>query len=95
MAAYIQGCQVRVTGTFTDFAGADTDPTAVTFKIHSPSGIETTRTYGVSGITKTGTGIYYSDITLNEGGIWSYRWVGTGSLVAAGQGTLESIAALP
>lgn len=95
MAAYIEGCQVRVTGTFTDFAGADTDPTGVTFKIHSPSGIETTRTYGVSGITKTGTGVYYSDITLDEGGVWTYRWAGTGALVAAGQGSLESIAALP
>ena len=95
MAAYIQGCQVRVTGTFTDFNGSDTDPTTVVFKIHSPSGVETTRTYGVSGVTKTGTGVYYSDITLDEGGVWSYRWTGTGALVAAGQGTLESIAALP
>lgn len=95
MAAYIQGCQVRVTSTFTDFNGANTDPTTVTFKIHSPSGLETTRTYGVSGITKTGTGVYYSDITLDEEGEWTYRWVGTGTLVVAGQGALESLVAVP
>jgi hypothetical protein len=95
MAAYIQGCQVRVTSTFTNFDGSNTDPSTVTFKVHSPSGIENTYTYGVSGITKTGTGVYYSDITLDEEGEWTYRWVGTGALVVAGQGALESLVATP
>lgn len=64
------------------------DPTTVRLKVRDPSGNLDTYTYGVSVVQKTGTGIYYAQITLDESGKWHYRWEGeggTGAGVASGE----------
>jgi hypothetical protein len=48
----------------------------------------TTYTYPAT-ITKSGTGEYYVDVTPTTEGIWDYRWVGTGTVQAAGEGAFN------
>lgn len=55
------------------------DPTVVIMKYRDPSGNITTRTYSVSGITKDSTGIYHSNITVDQVGRWYYTWYGDGA----------------
>jgi hypothetical protein len=96
IAAYIQGNTVRITATFTDLYTDEADPTDVEFTTHAPDGTEVTYVYGIDPeITKDSTGVYYCDFVINQGGTWTYRWTGVGVLVAAGQGSLESIPANP
>ena len=74
---YQVGDLVRVTGTWTDATGAVTDPTTVLAQHKDPSGNVTALTVG-GGITKSGTGIYYYDIDVDEDGTWLYRFYGQG-----------------
>jgi len=83
---YDIGQAVRCDVVFADTAGTATDPTTVTFIIRDPSGNETTYTYPPAGtIVKDGVGDYHADVTLDEAGLWYYRWEGTGALVAASE----------
>lgn len=81
--AHVIDTAVQVQGTFTDLAGAATNPTAVTLTVRSPSGLVTTPS-----ATNTATGVYTATITLDEAGEWSYWWQGTGAVVAAGDGVI-------
>ena len=82
---YDIGDVVRLTGTFS-VDGVDTDPTTVTLKVKDPSKNVATYTYALAELTKSDTGIYYRDISLDEGGIWWYRWEGTGTVESAEEG---------
>ena len=82
---YEIGDLIRVTGTFTDDAGDNTDPDVVTGKYQDPSGTETTD----NAPTKSATGIYYFDIEPDEAGQWHFRIYGETSGGAA-QGAAES-----
>jgi hypothetical protein len=84
---YDKGDLVRLTATFT-VSDVNTDPTAVTLKIQDPSGNETTYTYALGQITKTATGQYRYDLTIDETGYWYYRWEGTGAVVASAEAHL-------
>lgn len=88
MAVYDVGDSVRVTGTFT-VASVVTDPTTVTLEVKDPSGNVATYTYALSEVTRSGTGVFYKDLTIDEAGIWTYRWSGTGAVVSAGEEWLE------
>lgn len=91
---YTSGDVVRVTATFTDLAGTETDPSTVTVLYEDPSGNVTSKVYGVDGeVVKSATGIYYIDITTDEGGVWKYRFEGTGTVPQAHQSFFEVIAA--
>lgn len=88
------GSTVRITGTFLDQDDTDTDPTvSVVFKIRSPSGTETTYTYGTDAeLQRESTGDYTCDVRVTEGGRWLYRWeaqttIGTTAYVA-GEGAI-------
>ena len=83
---YDVGDLVRVTGTFTNSAGAAADPTAVLFKYKDPSGNKTTLTYGTDvSVVKSSTGVYYVDVNVDEIGYWYYRWQATGTGQSAGE----------
>lgn len=82
---YEIGDTIRLTGTFT-LSSVNTDPTTITLKVQDPSGNEDTYTYALSQVAKSATGIYYKDITLDEKGVWHYRFVGTGTVAAAYDG---------
>jgi hypothetical protein len=78
---------VRLRSVFT-VDDVNTDPTEVTLKVKDPSGTTTTYLYSLAAITKEATGIYYKDITLNDTGIWYYRFEGTGTVVSADESSL-------
>ena len=82
MNTYHLGTGVRLTGIFTDVAGAVADPTAISLVVRDPSGNEATYTFALGTITRTGVGVYYQDVTCDERGVWYYEWQGTGAVVA-------------
>jgi hypothetical protein len=68
-------------------SGAATDPTTVTLLVEKPDKTQTTYTYSAS-ITKSSTGVYTKQVTLDQRGIWRYVWTGTGTVIAAAEGTV-------
>lgn len=96
MENFYQGNLARVTVTFRDLVGDETDPTSVTAKIETPGSVITTYTYlSTADIVRQALGVYYIDVDLDEGGIWKYRFEGIGNLKAASQGSLKCIAEVP
>lgn len=85
MSVYIATTQVRTTATFRNLAGAVANPTTVVCTVKAPDGATSTPS-----VTNSGTGIYYADVTLNQAGIWSVEWQGTGALIAAGDTALTA-----
>ena len=76
---YDKGDLVRCSATFKNSAGAEIDPSAVTFKFEDPSGDATTYVYGIDiELVRDDEGDYHVDISLDESGVWSYRWESTG-----------------
>jgi hypothetical protein len=83
---YDIGDAVRCTITFATTDSTPTDPTTVTFTYRDPSGNETTWVFGVDAqVIKDDTGDYHADVTLDEDGLWHYRFEGTGALIAAAE----------
>lgn len=88
MTEYLIGTQVQARVTFTDVTGTPTDPTVITFRLENGAGVLVTETYGALGaaITRVSAGVYTRPVSLNTGGGWAWRWVGTGALEAAVEG---------
>lgn len=82
---YDIGDLARVTGTFS-VAGVATDPTTITLTITDPSLNAASYTYALSQVTKSSTGIYYKDISVDEAGLWRYKWAGTGACESVEEG---------
>lgn len=82
MATYDKGDSVRLTATFTS-NGSATDPTDqvndVTVTWRKPSG----GTDATPTATRTGTGVYYVDLTLAEVGLHTVRFTGDEGVIAA------------
>jgi hypothetical protein len=87
MNAYNVGDLVRLTATFTS-ADIPADPTAISCivkrRYQLAPVVSTTYTHPAT-ITKDSTGVYHVDVIPDNEGIWDYRWVGTGAVVAAGE----------
>lgn len=85
---YYVGSKPRLAADF-KLSGVYADPTAVTFKMRSPSGTVTTYVYGTNGeLQKADTGKYTVDFPLTEQGDWWYRFEGTGTVAAASEAFL-------
>lgn len=69
-------------------SGAVTDPTTISLTVRAPSGTSTTYTYAAATVTRTSEGVYHRNTTLDERGVWFWRWAGTGTCQAAAEGTL-------
>lgn len=66
---------IRLTIKFYDSDETDVDPDGVVCKTLSPSGVETSYTYGVTdGLGRVDAGDYYLDFVPNESGRWHFRW---------------------
>lgn len=89
MTSYFKGQGVRCYGSFAAEDGTTlTDPTTITFKVKNPAGSTTTYVYGTDAqLVKIGTGRYRVDVTANAAGLWTYRFEGTGAVVAADEQT--------
>lgn len=84
---HIVGDTVRIGNTF-KVDTVNTDPTTVTLVVTDPSGnTEGTYTYAGTTITKTATGVYHKDLTVDEDGVWEYKWTGTGVAADVSTGT--------
>ena len=84
---YDIGDIVRLTGTFT-VSSVNTDPTTITLKTKDPTGNVDIYTYALSQITKSATGIFYKDISIDEAGTWRYEWTGTGAVATVEEGQI-------
>lgn len=76
---------VRLAVNFQDDDWTDVDPSTVTFKAFSPSGVTTTYVYQTDAqLVRLDTGDYFVDFVPDESGRWHYRWssTGTGTAVA-------------
>ncbi len=88
---YTIGQMVRVTATFNDSSGMETNPTSVVAKYRSPNGAVTSLVYGTDAdVVRDSTGIYHIDLLLNAEGVWHYRVEGTGTVTAAAEGWLTA-----
>lgn len=87
MNNYTNGTGVQVQAQFTDQSGNPTDPVPTVQLITvDPSGNESTYTYNVDAeIVRTGIGAYYGNLLPTVEGIWTYRWVGSQNINAAGE----------
>ena len=80
---YDKGDLVRLPANFKNAVGADTDPTGVTFAFTTPAGVITTYVYLTDAqLVKDSVGNYHVDLTVNEAGMYYYRWAGTGAVQA-------------
>lgn len=74
------GTTVRIAVNFQDDTQTDIDPSTVTFKAYSPSGVTTTYVYATNAqLVRDSTGDYHVDFEPDESGRWFYRWTSTGS----------------
>ncbi len=74
---------------FISLAGNLTDPTTVTVKLRSPSGVITTYTYASASVTKDSTGVYSRVLTFSEAGVWAYSVVATGTITKTEEGSVR------
>ena len=74
---------------FKNASAAATDPTTLTFKYRKPDGVVTTvgpmtLPTVTSPVVKDSTGNFHADVTVDQAGLWAYRFEGTGD-VAQGE----------
>jgi len=82
------GQSVKLSASFT-VDGAAADPTAIELDVLDPSGTTNAYTYALAQITKDSTGHYHKHVTLDEEGVWKWRWSGTGNVIAAEEGEIR------
>lgn len=87
MNDYHVGDVVRLTGAFTNAAGTATNPTTVVVTVRRRDG--QTWTYSGGSVSNPATGTFYADHTVTHEGVYDYRIVGTGAVVAAFEGTFR------
>lgn len=82
---------VRVFATFKSTGGTVADPTVVRLKYRKPGSTTTTLTYstGSATITRTSTGAYYTDLTVDTAGQWIYQWDSSGEVRASFEKTFR------
>jgi len=82
---YDRGSRVRVFGTFRSTGGTVADPTSVRFRYRSPGSTLVTLTYSTGGtdVTRSSTGVYYSDVDVEKEGTWVYQWDSSGLIRAS------------
>lgn len=84
--SYIAGNIIRLTATFRDSAGAYVDPTAVEVRIRKPAPAAET---AILAAVRDDVGRFHADVLADRSGIWAYRAVASGAVVAAVEGTFE------
>lgn len=83
MTTYLVGGTVGASATFTA-GGLLTDPTELTAQVSSPDGAVAQYTYQQSpDIVRDGPGAYHLNFQVPEVGVYTVRWVGTGSAAGA------------
>ncbi len=85
---YDVGDLVRSSTSFTNSAGAATDPTAITVKWRIEGGSITTWVSGTDvELVNDSTGEYHADVPADSAGVYYVYWAGTGTVTAADEDT--------
>jgi hypothetical protein len=98
MAEITTGALVQVDNLpgFQTSDGTLTDPSTVTFRWRINDGAETVWVYGTDvQLVKDSTGKYHVDVQTTTVGVYSYRWEGTGALVATSEGSFTVTSSYP
>ena len=91
------GDTVRDAVVFKDINDVETDPTTVKYKFKTAAGSTAIYIYGTDAeVVKDSTGNYHVDLPITAAGsdqvnkqrTWHTRWEGTGTIVAAAEGTI-------
>lgn len=81
---YDQGDRVRIQAEFRDLSNQLANPTTVTVQVKRADG-----TISTPSASNPSTGVFTADVDIptaaTSAGVWSYRFAGTGALVAAGE----------
>lgn len=87
---YDKGDRVRLSVQFKTIDGVNSDPTTITISLRPPKLETVVYSYNLSPaiVSRTGTGAYYIDVDVNIGGVWRYKWNGTGNLTVAEEGQI-------
>jgi len=87
---YDIGDKPTVTATFTNAAGALTNPSTVVAILRTPAGVETTTTSPNAAIVNTSTGVWAFTLpsAFDTAGNWQVRIKGTAGLIAAAETTM-------
>jgi hypothetical protein len=77
------GDVVTLFADFKNTAGAAADPTVVTVTVRKPDG-----TTATPAVTHPSLGRYEATLALDQHGTWDFRWLGTGDVAAAEEGSI-------
>jgi uncharacterized protein YfaS (alpha-2-macroglobulin family) len=69
------GDTARLSVTVRDAAGQLVDPTTVTCRVRTPSGVVLAAL-----VVRDGVGQYHADVALTEAGLWQWEWRTTGTV---------------
>lgn len=87
MDSFYIGQQIKIDAAFTNLAGAAADPTDIVAEVRTPSGEIDVYTYGTDAdLTKLSTGSYRLLYTVDDDGLYHWRFAGTGAVIAAIEG---------
>ncbi len=84
--SYTIGNYVRVSAEFKDTAGTFVDPSAVEIRVRKPAPAPGTV---VLSATRDDAGRYHADVLVDRAGVWAFRAIASGAVVAAVEGTFE------
>lgn len=82
--AFDIGDRLTLTASFRDADGELADPSEVTLDVLSPDGTVTR-----IDVDSASTGVWTGTVDPDTSGRWVYRWVGTGAVVAAEEGSFS------
>lgn len=85
-SSYDRGDKVHITGTFTNASGTYIDPSNVYLQVVTPAGVHTDYAYPAT-ISRTSSGVYYHDLTIDQIGAYYYRVHASGIGQAAAEGS--------
>ena len=85
---YEEDTEIQINVSFVTMpSGALADPSLVTLYLLDPLGNQTEYTYNPGGIVRASIGAYFLLFLPTSPGLWTYKWAGTGNVVASSADT--------
>lgn len=89
--SYDVGDLVRISAVFKNVNLSLVDPSSVVVLINQPNGTTYSKQYGTDAdVVKDSTGNYYIDYYIQQAGLYSYKFSGTGAVTASGVGSFSA-----
>ena len=79
------GNRRRLIGLFYDVDGVPSNPSDVKCRVRKPDG--SVQIYLITDVTNDQPGRWHIDVNLDQGGAWTFRWEGTGTMTTAEEET--------